>query len=86
MSATYSVSRNSNRWPLTLFFSLLNSAAINAFVIFNQNTDSKLQRRFFIKDLALSLVKQHQMNRLQIQIQDTTLAEAAAVPAKRQTF
>lgn len=65
LSATYSVSRNSRRWPLTLFFSLLNSAAINAFVIYNCNTNGNLKRRYFLKDLALSLVKPFQMSRLQ---------------------
>lgn len=35
LSRTYSVSRKSKRWPLTLFFSLMNSGAINAMVLAN---------------------------------------------------
>ena len=63
LSATYDVSRNSRRWPLTLFFSFLNTAGINAFVLYLNNNEEKNKRRYFIKELSLALVKQHHMNR-----------------------
>lgn len=37
LSASYNVSRNSRRWPLTIVFSLLNTAAINVLVIYREN-------------------------------------------------
>lgn len=60
MCGTYSVSRVSKRWPLTIFFGLMNVGAINAYVIYKANM-RRLQketdeRRHFLKDLALSLV------------------------------
>lgn len=55
MCNTYSVSRNSRRWPLTLFFALINIAGINAQVIFLNNTSNKMKRRAFLKNLAWEL-------------------------------
>lgn len=61
MCGTYSVSRISKRWPLTLFFGLMNVGAINAYVIYNANMiclqTQTIVRRTFLKDLALSLIK-----------------------------
>lgn len=60
LSGTYSVSRNSRRWPLTLFFSLLNTAAVNALVICKCNhPNSNIFRRKFLKELGLSLIKEY---------------------------
>ena len=60
LSASYNVSRNSRRWPLTLVFSLLNAAAINALVIYRENNqDFKLGRRLFIKMLGFELIHDH---------------------------
>jgi hypothetical protein len=33
LCVTYDVSRNSRRWPLTVFFDLLNTAGINALTV-----------------------------------------------------
>ncbi|XP_066253023.1 piggyBac transposable element-derived protein 4-like [Euwallacea similis] len=66
LSGTYSVSRNSRRWPLTLFYSILNSAAINAMIIWKSNNNdktSKLPRRKFLKELGLSLVNEYREKR-----------------------
>lgn len=60
MCGTYSVSRVSKRWPLTIFFGLMNVGAINAYVIYNANMKrlqkETVERRHFLKDLALGLV------------------------------
>ncbi|CAK1587954.1 unnamed protein product [Parnassius mnemosyne] len=47
LSRTYDVSRNSKRWPLTLFFSLLNHANINSFIVhmFNNESSKKKKRQ-----------------------------------------
>jgi hypothetical protein len=41
LCATYDVSRNSRRWPLTVFCALLNVAGINAQVIFANNIETR---------------------------------------------
>lgn len=61
---SYDVSRNSRRWPLTLFFWLLNSAGINAKIIQMLNfPDIKTNRRNFIKDLGITLIESHLKSR-----------------------
>lgn len=37
LCTTYNVSRNSKRWPMTIFYAILNIAASNANVIFREN-------------------------------------------------
>lgn len=50
LSSNYTVSRNSRRWPLTLFFSFLNTGAVNALVIYRSNTNQfNCKRSKFIK-------------------------------------
>ncbi|CAH2098380.1 unnamed protein product [Euphydryas editha] len=61
---SYDVSRNSRRWPLTLFFWMLNTAGINAKIIQMLNSpENKSNRRSFIKSLALALIKPHLKSR-----------------------
>ncbi|CAH2088938.1 unnamed protein product [Euphydryas editha] len=63
LSRTYDVSRNSKRWSLTLFFSLLNHANINSFIVHMFNNEIKRKksniRKNFIKRLGLSLLEDH---------------------------
>ncbi|HGJ5890475.1 MAG TPA: hypothetical protein ACHBZA_03745, partial [Arsenophonus apicola] len=60
MCSQYSVSRISKRWPLALFFILLNIAGINAQILYClKNDESHLRRRIFLKNLALRLTKEH---------------------------
>lgn len=63
LARTFDVSRNSKRWPLTIFFSLLNHAGINAMIIYllNNGIEKKTTdtRRKFIRQLGLSLIEQH---------------------------
>lgn len=65
LSASYNVARNSRRWPLTIFFSLLNTAGINSQVIYKgNNSDVKIARRIFLKKLGLQLIEEHQRLRM----------------------
>lgn len=67
LCGTYSVSRKSRRWPLTVFFGLLNITAINSLVIYKSNNSTSqghVIRRSFLKELALALVKDHLAHRL----------------------
>jgi hypothetical protein len=57
--SNYDVSRNSRRWPLTVFFSMMNIAAINAQVLLFSNTGSIMKRREFLKNLRLQLVESY---------------------------
>lgn len=58
LCATYTVSRVTRRWPLVLFYALLNVAGINAYVIFKANLENRsVIRREFLKNLALQLMK-----------------------------
>lgn len=66
MCVAYNVARNSRRWPLTVFFNLLNIAGINSQIIYTMNTDGKSTRRNFLLSLALELVKPQMMKRIHI--------------------
>lgn len=58
----YTTMQNTNDWTLSLFFTLLNIASINAQVIWlSQATTGIVQRRLFIKDLAIGLLN-HERN------------------------
>lgn len=67
MKSEYSVSRVSNRWPLTVFFSLLNIGGINSQLIYYSNTNNKITRRAYLTELAKQLTKPHMLRRAQIQ-------------------
>ena len=56
MCGTYSVACKINRWPLTLFYLLLNVRGINSQIIFQANSDSQHIRRDYLKLLSLDLV------------------------------
>lgn len=58
--AIYSVSKQTKRWPLTVFFVLLDVASVNAQILYNSSQNNFLKyRRGFLKTLALALLKSH---------------------------
>lgn len=58
MCSLYNVSRNSRRWPLTVFFDLLNLSALNALCIYSANKNyGSVCRRDFLIDLSLAWMK-----------------------------
>lgn len=67
LSRTYDVCRNSHRWPLTVFFALVNHAGINAMIVYlsNNNIQTKKTnyRRNFLKKLGFALLEDHQRKR-----------------------
>ena len=65
MMGNYAVSRNSRRWSLTVFFALLNIANVNSYVLYAHNTQNKLKRRQFIKEIGLMLLEDAQKRRTQ---------------------
>ncbi|XP_046404918.1 piggyBac transposable element-derived protein 4-like [Ischnura elegans] len=57
MCATYSTARRCKRWPLVMFFRILNIAGINAQVIYmSNNAERKLVRRLFLREVGRELV------------------------------
>lgn len=63
LSASYNVSRNSKRWPMTLFYGVLNMAAVNALIIYRANNNSTMKRTEFIRNLGLSMIYEHLQQR-----------------------
>ena len=60
LTASYNCSRNTRRWPMVIFYNLLNIAGINSQVIYaSNNPDKKILRRLFLRQLANDLVKPH---------------------------
>lgn len=55
LCATYNVARNIRRWPMVIFFSLLNVAGINSEIIYLGNKNTIKGRRFYLKALANEL-------------------------------
>ena len=46
----------SRRWPLAVFYNILDMAGVNAWIIFVKATESKLSRRKFLFKLAEELI------------------------------
>ncbi|XP_051158566.1 piggyBac transposable element-derived protein 4-like [Leptopilina boulardi] len=66
LSAKYNVARDTYRWPLVIFFGILNVAGINSFVIYSLNSAKEIQRRTFLKTLAHELAKPQLLQRSSI--------------------
>lgn len=64
MVAGYSCSRATRRWPLKLFFHILDIAALNSYIIWMKNYPAwngqiKYKRRLFLVELASALMRPH---------------------------
>ncbi|KAJ3646387.1 hypothetical protein Zmor_005897 [Zophobas morio] len=60
LCSTYNVARNTRRWPMVLFYSIMNMAGINGQIIYMANNpNSNLVRRKFLKQLAVKLADEH---------------------------
>lgn len=68
MCSKYDVSRNTKRWPMVLFFDLLNIATINASRIYNDNRAGQqvLPRSDFISQVAWELIVPKIRERIEI--------------------
>lgn len=65
MSGEYNTTRNSRRWPMVVFYSLLNISTINSYILFCHNPQNKLQRRLFIKNVSMQLIQDTLRRRVQ---------------------
>lgn len=60
LCANYNCARATRRWPMVIFYAMLNVSTINSQVIYTANNqNSKLQRRHFIESLAMKLIEPH---------------------------
>ena len=68
--AATSCSRRTNRWPMSLFYSLINKVCLNSLVIYvwNNETDGLRLRREFLRSLGKELLRKQ----LEIRFQNRT--------------
>ena len=60
MARNYTVRAPTTRWPVAVFYNILDLAAINAYVLYRQCLGKeRLTRREFLQELALQLRKAH---------------------------
>ncbi|KAE9528810.1 hypothetical protein AGLY_012385 [Aphis glycines] len=69
----YTVARKSCRWPLTVFYSILNIAGLNSQIIFQENTKIKMSRLNFLKTLSRQLMEEQLKYRLTIDLLPKTI-------------
>ena len=55
--ASNTCARNTRRWPMVIFDSILNVAWINSGIIRNENNSSKINRRDIVKNYVFSSYK-----------------------------
>lgn len=68
LCATYNCARGTRKWPMVIFYRILNIAGINAFEIFRKkNPDTVMLRRSFLEQLSFDLVMDHLKRRATIQ-------------------
>lgn len=65
MCKIYSVQRRTRRWPLAMFYGLLNIVGVNSMVLHQLAAKKKETRRNFLKTLAFQLMKPHMERRLE---------------------
>lgn len=60
LCANYNCARMTRRWPMVIFYSMVNVAGINSQVVFAfNNSTTKVVRRKFLSDLAFILMREH---------------------------
>jgi hypothetical protein len=59
MCAVYSCARDTRRWLIVVFYSMLNVGAVSAFVVCHSNMNPEMSRREFLEKLSLELVSDH---------------------------
>ncbi|XP_068086415.1 piggyBac transposable element-derived protein 4 [Anabrus simplex] len=63
MCSLYDVHRGTKRWPMVVFFSLLNIAGINSQIVYLGNGNTEMPRRLFLRKLGRELVVDQLMKR-----------------------
>ena len=74
MCKNYSTSRITNRWPLRLFYAILDQAGVNSHVLLNLRPEEdfrRYNRREYLKSLGFDLIKDHLLERMKIKTLQT---------------
>ncbi|XP_015121474.1 piggyBac transposable element-derived protein 4-like [Diachasma alloeum] len=66
MRGNYSVARCSCRWPLTVFFGLLDIVGINSWIIYEENTGQTISCKEYLTGIAKDLTKPWMMKRIKV--------------------
>ena len=65
MLRMYSVKAATRRWPVAVFYDMMDKAALNAHVLYKEATGSSISRKKFILELAKSLCAREDVEREQ---------------------
>lgn len=82
MARMYSVKGGSHRWPVAVFYNILDLAAINAHILYKQCMNVNISRRKFILELAKELCANQKMARVAV-ARKRLSSETPSLPAKR---
>lgn len=53
LKSNYIVARETHRWPMVILYCFLNIGGINSQVIYNANTEKKISRREYLRELSV---------------------------------
>lgn len=92
MCAAYNCARPTRRWPMVIFYSMMNVSGINSYIINKYKSDiiDETPRRFFLETLGMELVHDHMRRRffnkriprsIRSRIKDICQIEEQAIPA-----
>lgn len=64
---SYTTARGTRRWPMRVFYGMLDHSGINSMVLFtHSNIDKQMSRRMFINNLAYDLIEPFLKTRLEV--------------------
>lgn len=63
--AKYTCSRRTQRWPMAIFYKILDICSVNSFIMYSSFPNNDMSRFTFIKTLASQLVQNHMRDRLE---------------------
>uniref|UniRef100_A0A3B1KIL6 Chromo domain-containing protein n=1 Tax=Astyanax mexicanus TaxID=7994 RepID=A0A3B1KIL6_ASTMX len=81
MAHLYTVKNGTRRWPVAVFYNILDLAAINAHILYKRCTKAKISRRKFIIELVKELCKVQQIAKAGWGLR--VLPEVLTLPVKR---
>lgn len=84
MARLYSTKVSSRRWPLQMFYNVLDLAGINAYVVYKEVTGKKISRRQFLLKLVEELQMKNTDEETEDLLDDTNDAECPSPKTKRQ--
>lgn len=58
LCSVYNCQRNTKRWPMVIFYTILNVSTINAQIVYEAISEKRVARRKFIESLAFSLFEE----------------------------